>query len=387
MSESPNMLQKSLATGPLAEAIEGLPRSMIGRTLDFCRLLKSAGLNVTSGRIVDVFRALRYVELGAREDFRLALRTNLAASQEEEELFDRLFREFWENASRTAQRPVELKFDEVPEEQNQRHLETPPDTRGEPAQYSGDEVLRRKDLAAEWPGDLGEMNSIVRELTRRLATRPSRRRVAANRGRRIDLRRSLRKNIRYGMDVLELARSRRKIRKVRLALLCDVSGSMDSYSPFLLRVMFGLQKGFRNSRTAVFSTRMTEITRALRRQSIQETLAEVEQTAQHWSGGTDIGGALANFNRSLLREGSATSTITIIVSDGYDQGDPAVVRREMQALRRRSRAIVWINPLLGTEGYQPIAQGLRAALPYVDYFLPANDLQSLRELCRTLGSV
>jgi uncharacterized protein with von Willebrand factor type A (vWA) domain len=350
-------------------------------------LLKSGGLNVTTGRIVDVLRALSYVEWGAREDFKLALRINLAASREEEEIFDRLFREFWEDASPTAQRPVELKFDDIPNEQNQRHLETPPDTRGDPAQYSADEVLRHKNLAAEWPGDLGEMNSILRELTRRLATRPSRRRVAANRGRRIDLRRSLRRNIRYGMDVLELARSRRKIRKVRIAMLCDVSGSMDTYCPFLLRVMFGLQKGFRNSRTAVFSTRMTEITRVLRRQAIHESLAEVARTAQHWSGGTDIGGALADFNRRILREGSATSTIGIIVSDGYDQGDPAVVRREMQALRRRTRAIVWINPLLGTEGYQPIAQGLRAALPHVDYFLPANDLQSLRDLCRKLGGV
>ncbi len=381
------MLENTLPTGPLAEAVKGLPQFMIGRVLDFCRLLKSGGLNVTTGRIVDVFRALRYVELGAREDFKLALRINLAASREEEEIFDRLFREFWEDASPTAQRPVELKFDDIPNEQNQRHLETPPDTRGDPAQYSADEVLRHKNLAAEWPGDLGEMNSILRELTRRLATRPSRRRVAANRGRRIDLRRSLRRNIRYGMDVLELARSRRKIRKVRIAMLCDVSGSMDTYCPFLLRVMFGLQKGFRNSRTAVFSTRMTEITRALRRQAIHESLAEVARTAQHWSGGTDIGGALADFNRRILREGSATSTIGIIVSDGYDQGDPAVVRREMQALRRRTRAIVWINPLLGTEGYQPIAQGLRAALPHVDYFLPANDLQSLRDLCRKLGGV
>ncbi len=368
-------------------AIEGLPKALVGRVLEFCRLLKSAGFGVTSGRIVDVFRALQHVTIGARDDFRLALRTNLVASHEEENIFDSLFSEFWEGATATRQQPVEMKLDVAPEDKNREYPETPPDTRGDPMRYSREEVLRDKDLSVEWSGDLSGMNSILRELTRRLATRPSRRFVAARRGRRIDLRRSLRKNLRYGMDVLELARSRRKIRKIRIALLCDISGSMDVYCPFLLRIMFGLQKAVKNSRTAVFSTKVTEITKALRRQSVRETLAEVAQLARHWSGGTDIGGALAMFNRGILREGSASSTVGLIVSDGYDQGDPAVVRREMQALRRRTRTVVWINPLLGTEGYEPIAQGVKAALPYIDYFLPANDLNALRDLCRTLGEV
>ena len=109
--------------------------------------------------------------------------------------------------------------------------------------------------------------------------------------------------------------------------------------------------------------------------------------ARHWSGGTDIGAALGRFNRELLRAGSASSTVGIIVSDGYDQGDPAVIRKEMQAVRRRTRTIVWINPLLGSEGYAPITQGMKAALPYVDYFLPAHDFPSLRALCKVLGEV
>jgi uncharacterized protein with von Willebrand factor type A (vWA) domain len=137
----------------------------------------------------------------------------------------------------------------------------------------------------------------------------------------------------------------------------------------------------------VFSTRATEITQLLRHQSVAQTLASIGQGARHWSGGTDIGGALAQVNRVVLREGSASSTVAIIVSDGYDQGDPTVVRREMEALRRRTRVVVWINPLLGTEGYAPIAQGMRAALPHVDRFLPAHDVASLRALCRTLVHV
>ncbi len=367
----------------------GSETNLVGRVLQFCRILKDAGLHVTSGRIVDVFRALNFVEMHRRDDFRVAMRTNLAASREEEEIFERVFEAFWggEDEGRAYVAAPTLEREEADAEESPDEIESPRDVRGSPKQYVREEISRDKNLAAEWHGEMSGMKAILRELARRLATRPSRRFRASRRGRRIDLRRSMRRNVRYGMDVVELTRSRRRIRKTRLALLCDVSGSMDVYNPFLLRLMLGLQKGFKNSRTAVFSTRITEITRALRRRSVHETLAEVGSLAKHWSGGTDIGGALANFNRGILREGSASSTVGIILSDGYDQGDPEVVRREMQALRRRTRAIVWINPLLGTEGYAPVAQGMRSALPYVDYFLPAYDLPTLRALCRTLGEV
>jgi len=360
---------------------------LFGRILEFCRTLKAVGLNVTSGRMVDAFRAVRCIDVRQRDDFRIALRTNLVASREDEEIFDKVFAAFWEEQEVTEMAPVELHLEDSGDKQHQEVPDTPPEIQGSPKQYTRDEALRDKDLAAQWPGELSGMKAILRELARRLATRPSRRFRASRKGRRIDLRRSMRRNVRYGMDVMELTRARRRIRKTRLALLCDVSGSMDVYNPFLLRLMLGLQKGFKNSRTAVFSTRVTEITRALRRQSVHETLAEVAAIAKHWSGGTDIGAALATFNRGILREGSASSTVGIILSDGYDQGEPATVKREMQALSRRTRAIVWINPLLGTEGYAPVAQGMRAALPHVDYFLPAHDLPTLRELCRTLGEV
>jgi uncharacterized protein with von Willebrand factor type A (vWA) domain len=371
---------------PISEDEDGNP-GLFGRILEFCRTLKAVGLNVTSGRMVDAFRAVRCIDVHQRDDFRIALRTNLVASREDEENFDKVFAAFWDEQETTEMAPIELQLEESGDRQHQEVPDTPPEIQGSPKQYTRDEALRDKDLTAQWPGELSGMKAILRELARRLATRPSRRFRASRRGRRIDLRRSMRKNVRYGMDVMELTRAQRRIRKTRLVLLCDVSGSMDVYNPFLLRLMLGLQKGFKNSRTAVFSTRVTEITRALRRQSVHETLVEVAAIAKHWSGGTDIGAALANFNRGILREGSASSTVGIILSDGYDQGEPVIVKREMQALSRRTRAIVWINPLLGTEGYAPVAQGMRAALPHVDYFLPAYDLPSLRALCRTLGEV
>ena len=162
---------------------------------------------------------------------------------------------------------------------------------------------------------------------------------------------------------------------------------MDTYNPFLLRLMFGMQKACKNSRTAVFSTRTTEITKALQRHTVPEALDEVARLAQDWSGGTDMGGALAHLNRVVLGQGAARSTVGVIISDGYDQGNPETVRKEMRMLHRRTRSILWINPLIGTEGYAPVARGMAAALPYVDYFLPANDMPTLRTLCRHEQSI
>jgi uncharacterized protein with von Willebrand factor type A (vWA) domain len=355
---------------------------LLGRVMEFCRLLKRAGFNVTPARIVDAFRSLQYVQLGRREDFRVALRVNLTSNHEEEEVFDRLFAEFWRSEGRENEQPRKLESKSIIQDTDYEYREQPT---GSPLQYSREELLRTKDLSAEWPGESAGMKPVIRQLVRRLATRPSRRFVAGRKGRRIDLRRSLRHNINHGVDILELCRVRRKIRKTRVALLCDVSGSMDTYNPFLLRLMFGLQKACKSSRTAVFSTRTTEITKALRRHTVPEALDEVARLAQDWSGGTDLGGALAHLNRVVLREGTASSTVGVIISDGYDQGNPETVREEMRALRRRTRSILWINPLIGTEGFAPVARGMAAALPYIDYFLPANDLPTLRALCQTLS--
>jgi len=361
--------------------VDVLVNPLFSRVMEFCRLLKRTGFNITPARIIDAFRGLQYVEFRRREDVRVALRVNLTSSHEEEEVFDRLFAEFWRSEERDNEQARKLESKSIGADTEFEYRRKPS---GSPLQYGREEILRTKDLCAEWPGESAEMGAVIKDLARRLATRPSRRLVAGHRGRRIDLRRSLRRNIKHGIDILELSRARRKIRKTRVALLCDVSGSMDGYTPFLLRLMFGLQKVCKTSRTVVFSTRTTEITNVLQRHTVVEALDEVARLPQDWSGGTDIGGALAYLNRVVLREGVARSTVGVIISDGYDQGSPETVRREMQALHRRTRSILWINPLIGTVGFAPVARGMAAALPYVDYFLPANDMPSLRFLCHTL---
>ena len=353
---------------------------VLRRVLEFCELLRGRGFEVTPGRLIDATRALQLVGLGDRDEFRLALRLNLVSSAEQQELFDRLFDIFWRAQTRLPppSEPLDAELRRGGPGTEERS------DKGAPAQYGVAERQVVKDLAAHWPGPSRQFDRAVRGLARKLATRPSRRFTSARRGPQVDVRRSLRQNARHGMDIVELVRRRRKIRKTRIVVLCDVSGSMDEYTPFLLELLFTLQKRVPGSRTAVFSTRMTEVTRALRRHPIEKTLADVAELALHWSGGTDLGAALAGLNRTLVAQSAARSTVAVIVSDGYDQGEPARVRLEMERLAKRTRTIVWVNPLLGTEGYEPLARGMRAALPYVDHFLPARDAESLLGLVRRL---
>ena len=381
-------MQLSIQPTDLEEPTVQAARSeLFRRLLNFCQVLKAAGLGVTPRRLIDLFRALPYIDLLQADDFRWALRSNLVSSREEEQAFDRLFDAFWFNSSRLEEVATEIELEPRENDQNREYPEAPPDELGSPQHWSRDEVSRDLNLSSRLQTANPATDRMVRELAKRLATRPSRRRQASRHGDRIDLRRSLRRSARYGMDLVELGRTRRRVRKTRLVLLCDVSGSMDTYNPFLLELMLGIQKALKNSRTVVFSTRATEIGATLRQRSVRETLSKIAKCARHWSGGTDIGEGLASMNRRILREGTPRSTVAIILSDGYDQGDTDRIDSEMRALRRRVRKVVWINPLLGTKGYAPIAKGMRAALPHVDHFLPAHDIASLKSLCTDLARV
>jgi uncharacterized protein with von Willebrand factor type A (vWA) domain len=252
------------------------------------------------------------------------------------------------------------------------------------SQWSPYEALGRRDVHALGVKESREINRLIREVAKRIATRESRRRKPDRRGERVHLRTTLRRSQKYGMDLVDLAREKRKQKKTHVVLLCDVSGSMDCYNQFLIQFMFGLQKELKNSRTAVFSTRLTNVSNILRRKSVEATLGEISRHVLDWSGGTNIGGALAALNRTLGKSCVRSSTVVIIVSDGYDRGDTTVLANEMIALRRRCHKLIWINPLLGAVGYSPVAEGMRTALPYVDHFLPAHDLESLRRVSRVL---
>jgi uncharacterized protein with von Willebrand factor type A (vWA) domain len=369
--------------------ISPTPETLLTRTLELCRLAKAAKLNVTQSRVIDAFRSLQSVQWQNEDEVRFALRINLVSSHEEEETFDRIFAAYWHGSSDEGDKGarLQLRTELVRGEFDLGFQESHQELLDKPTSFSDEDMVRELNLTARWDAEAPPIEQIIRELAKRLATRPSRRLQPASQGRRIDLRRSLRRNVRHGIDMVELARVERRVRKTRIVMLCDVSGSMDAFNPFLLQLMFGLQKELKNSRTVVFSTRTSEITSLLRCRSVQHTLREISEHVRHWSGGTDIGGALAELNRSVLHEGSIRSTVAIIISDGYDNGEPDVIEREMKALRRRVRTVVWINPMYGAQTFTVRASGMRAAMPYIDYFLPAFNVQSLRVLVRELARV
>ncbi len=359
---------------------------LLGRVLGFCRALKAAGVPVSHRRVIDGTRALGQVDWSVRDDFRYALRANFASSPAEEVAFDRVFDAYWlerESEGHRMKMRTEFLRGDLDEGSREEHE----DAEGRPLDYSAEKTAREPSLLDRWDEEAPPVDAAIRELARRLATRPSRRVRPAARGPRVDLRRTLREGARRGGDLAFLARAQRRVRKTRIVMLCDVSGSMDAFNPFLLRLMFGLQKELKNSRTVVFSTQSTEISALLRRRSVAQTLHEVGRAVRHWSGGTDIGQALGELNRGILREGSPRSTVAILISDGYDQGRTERIAEEMRALRRRVRTVVWINPMYGSMSYQPTAKGMRAALPYIDHFLPAWDAASLRILVRELAAV
>jgi uncharacterized protein with von Willebrand factor type A (vWA) domain len=186
---------------------------------------------------------------------------------------------------------------------------------------------------------------------------------------------------------LDLRHRRRKERMRPLVLICDISGSMDRYSRLLLRFVHALEHGLENVEVFVFSTRLTRITRELRRRDVDDAIAEVVKSVNDWSGGTRIGEAIKMFNYRWSRRVIRSGATVVMISDGWDRGDPELLAKEMARLQRSCRRLIWLNPLLGAPGYQPLTQGIRAALPFVDDFLPIHNLQSLEALALLLSDM
>jgi uncharacterized protein with von Willebrand factor type A (vWA) domain len=201
-------------------------------------------------------------------------------------------------------------------------------------------------------------------------------------GKVVDIRRSIRHNVTRGGDLLTLAYKGRKPQKKRLVILLDVSGSMNLYSLFLLRFAYAMQKHFRRVDTFLFSTIIVEVSDELRSPKLSVALSRLSRKVPEWAGGTKIGGSLQEFNRRAGRRVLSRNTSCVILSDGWDTGNPEVLAAELRKIRTRVQRILWLNPLLGLKDYHPITRGMSAALPFVDIFAPGHNLESLLALER-----
>ncbi len=365
----------------------------------FAALLRRYGVPVTPGHVTDGVRALEYLDLADREEVRTGLRAVFAGRTEDFATFDRAFDAFWRVATE-ADGVAEALAPPTPPEHAPPGLERAGrETLALDAwQESGDgeggdeplsvpaaselEAVAARDFSTFAPDQLDELYRLTLRIARRLARRISRRRRPSARRGRIDLRRTLRANLMRG-ELIDLRYRRRKRKKVRLVLLCDVSGSMDLYSRFLLQFVFALQSAFSHVETFTFSVRLTRVTEYHRARSYRDVLRRLT-TVTDWSGGTKIGESLAEFNRrwpSLVDR----RTIVIILSDGWDTGDPDVLAAELLRIKRRAGRVIWLNPLLGNPSYEPLTRGMAAALPLVDRFAAAHNLAALRDLAGSLS--
>jgi uncharacterized protein with von Willebrand factor type A (vWA) domain len=253
------------------------------------------------------------------------------------------------------------------------------DARGGLAAPSRDDAQFTKDFSDYADDELDEIARVAARIGRRLTSRPSRRwRPAAGRGERLHLQRTMRRALGSG-DAIELAWRVRKRRRTKLVALCDVSGSMDLYSRFLLQLLYALQHAFARVETFAFSTGLHRVTAQLARGTYREALDRLTREVPGWSGGTKIGDSVAAFAEGWPRLVDRR-TVLVVLSDGWDTGDPAVLAQALATLRRRAGRVVWLNPLLGSPGYEPLTRGMQAALPHVDVFAPVHNLESLDRL-------
>ena len=366
----------------------------------FGALLRRHRLPVTLVQLTDAVRALDHLDLGDRREVFLGLGTVFVSRMEDLPVFERCFDAFWRAEAAADDEVAGLVGPAAGEDREGPTLQAAGDKRealaletwgeeetetGEPLSVpaaSDREALAAQDFSTFGAEQLEEVFRLTIQIARRLARRITRRRRPVRRRGRVDLRRTLRANLTRG-EVIDLRYRQRKRRKARLVLLCDVSGSMDLYSRFLLQFLFAVQSVFGRVETFTFSTRLTRITEYLRVRSYRLVLRRLQEV-RDWSGGTRIGESLAQFNRdwpSLVDR----RTIVIILSDGWDTGDPDLLAGELLRIKRRAARVIWLNPLLGNPSYEPLTRGMAAALPLVDHFGAAHNLAALRELAGKLS--
>jgi len=366
--------------------------------IDFCRVLREREMLVTPSEVIDAIRTADIVDLTDRQEFKTALRSVLTARPEDIPLHDATFDEYWR--TRLAERLEEQRGDDAAGEDADGQGEELPQPQAAEAEaanadededgldmplYSPVEVLAGRDFSTFVPDEMQDIARAILLVARRLATRESRRYRSTQRGHAIDLRRTLRRNIKYGGTVVELAKKKRKIRKPKIVLICDVSRSMDTYSKVLQQVIYALQNTLGRVESFVFSTRLTRVTEYFRASDIYTALERIAREVPDWSGGTRIGESLKVFNHEWALRMVNQHTIVLIMSDGLDTGDASVLEYEMELIQRRAARVIWLNPLLGNEDYRPLARGMSAALPHVNLFASAHNLASLQALGKYLA--
>jgi uncharacterized protein with von Willebrand factor type A (vWA) domain len=368
--------------------------AVVRHVVTFGRILRQAGLEVGPGRIADALAGLDHVDLTHREDVYWTLRSNLVTRRDEIDVFDRAFRAWFLRAPlRPVEGPEPMPSPQVPrrvhvdgpDEDGQEGGEESHEARG----WSYEEVLRTKDFAAMTPDELERVRALIAEIAGGRPRRRSRRLRRHRRGRELDLRRTIRGSLGAGGDPIrrEFRVRARVLRK--LVVLCDVSGSMEAYARALLLFVHAVRGSGRGVEAFVFGTRLTRLTPDLDTRQPDRAIQDAARRVKDWSGGTRIGASLKAYNDEWGPRALTRGAVVVIASDGWEREETGagLLERQMARLARQAYAVIWVNPLKGTPEYEPLAAGMRAALPYVDRFLPGHNLASLEQLGEILTSI
>lgn len=399
---------------------------LLYRLTEFGRLLWETGINVGPRQMIDLAETLSMIDITKQDDFYYALKCSLLTRHEQEALFDQMYQYFWfvrDNPNqqkkpggqvKNKQRELRLPPSErkrlaehmnAKEQRKDIHRDTRQSERkpattardrdkddndlGDPQSgaYSAIERLRQKDFENYSWEEVQEAKRLMAEMRWKLGMRPTRRKAPTQRGSYPDMRRIVRRNLKYGSEMIELTWREIKLKPRPLVIICDISGSMSLYSRLLLHFIHTISNGLMNVEAFVFGTRLTRVTRQLKRRDVDDAVRDVSKSVQDWSGGTRIGDALHYFNHHWAKRVLGRGAVVLIISDGWDRGESDTLKAEMDRLQHSCHRLIWLNPLLGSPDYRPLTIGMKAALPYIDSFLPAHNLDSLIDLGNTLSSI
>jgi len=401
---------------------------LLYRLTEFGRILWEVGIDVGPRKMLDLAETLKYVDITNKEDFYNTLKCSLLAKHEQEALFNQMFLYYWymrdrqnkkdENPRGAAKRDErqmrlppserkrlaehlnaneqqrkdlrsEMRQSERPRRAHERIDEEDDDDNAQPqgTAYSAIEMLRKKDFESFTWEEVQEAKKLMAEMRWHLGQRPTHRKAPSRKGSYPDMRRIVRRNLKYGAEILELTWRETKQKPRPLVIICDISGSMSLYSRLLLHFIHTISNGLMNVEAFVFGTRLTRITRQLKKRDVDDAVRDVSRSVQDWSGGTRIGDALHYFNHYWARRVLGRGAVVLVISDGWDRGEAGVLEVEMDRLQHSCHRLIWLNPLLGSPDYRPLTIGMRTALPYIDNFLPAHNLDSLINLGNLLATI
>lgn len=376
--------------------------------MHFARVLRVAGLPIGPGKVIDAIQAVERIGLGRRDDFYWTLHAVFVNRRDQREIFDQAFHVFWRNPQILERMmsmilpSVALGEGETPESELSPRLAealtagaaTPDDVKTRETEevefdatltFSHDEVLREMDFEKMTSAEIEAAKAAMRRMRLPIMEVPTRRYRADKSGARADMRATLRAALRSGGDIIPIRWRQRRHRKPPIVVLCDISGSMERYARMLLHFLHAITNDRDRVHTFLFGTRLTNVTRYLRYKDIDVSLERVADAVVDWSGGTRIGQCLHDFNRDWSRRVLTQGAVVILITDGLDREGGESLPQEMDRLHRSCRRLIWLNPLLRYDQFEPKSQGIRAILPHVDEFRPVHNLESLAQLTHILS--